>query len=383
MKAKNLNTLLNVLIAVFIGWGTYVTWSYFSSMAAPEYEVVNIDMRWEYEFTDDDGQKIVSHYLPAWHDGKAVAYDPIYKKSTTFKAEYENEISQKMPPSQYGTLSHWMGVISFVMAIVAAIGLFLLGIVVKEYLLAVYASKTRRFSDVTFFFKEDRWAGNAIARKAYRETVADYVNRKRKDIQAKYKPEAASMLIGMLDYIRYADSPTIPYQITMSNNTMSMPQYITKSIAYWEQQIGKNSDAENAINYYRSKRDIKYEEYTIFTKVGDISANVSTQLNKIFEKLMDDHIFTFEPYKWHYKPELTVNVELVNAFDTFTPNGKDYLKYPGVGVYVSFTRKGALIWRQFLTPKCNYTYEENSFSASDMYENMIKTTLATLSEKVK
>jgi hypothetical protein len=383
MKAKSVNTILNILIAVFIAWGVYETWSYFASLAAPEYEVVNIDMSWEYEFTNDDGQKIVSRYLPAWHDGKPVAYDPIYKKSSTFKAEYENEISQKMPPSQYGTLSHWMGVISIVMAVIAAIALLLLGIVVKEYLLAVYAGKTRRFSDVTFFFKEDRWAGNAIARKAYRETVADYVTRKRKDIQAKYKPEAASMLIGMLDYIRYADSPKIPYLLTMSNNTMSMPQYITKSISYWEQQIGKNSDAENAINFFRSKRDIKYEGYTIFTKASDIAANVSVQLDKIFETLMGDHIFTFESYERHYKPELTVNVELVNAFDTFSPNGKDYLKYPGVGVYVSFTRKGSLIWRQFLAPKCDYTYEENSFSSSDMYENMIKTTLATLSEKVK
>lgn len=383
MKAKHVNGLLNFLIAILVIWGTYSAWNFVASFAAPEYEVVNIDMRWEYEFTNDDGQKIASHYLPAWHDGKVVAYDPIYKKSSSFKAEYENEVRQKMPPSQYDTLSHWMGLISIVVAIIMAIGLIIMGIFVKEYLLAVYAGQTKKFTDVTFFFKEDRWAGKAIARKAYKATVSDYVSRKRKDIQNKYHPETAAMLIGMLDYISHADSPSIPYKLTLSNHTMSMPQYITKSISYWEQQIGENSHAEEKINFLREKRNTKYEEYLILTKAENIASNVSTQLNKIFETLMGEHVFTFEAYERHYNPELAVDVELYNSFTTFSPNGKDYLKYPGVDMFISFTRKGQLIWHQYLAAKCDYTYQEDSFSASDMYENMIKTTLATLSEKVK
>ena len=383
MKTKYVNNLLNVIIAIALVITSIYTWRYLDTFSAPEYEVVNLDLKFPYEFTSEDGQKIKSSYVPAWHNGTPVAYDSIYKRSTSFSEEYLNEITEKMPPSEYSFWARhalwWIIVCIGIVVIVIC----LFGIVVKEFLLAIYASVTGNFLDAAYFFKEKRWAGNAIAHKAFKNTVNEYVSRKRSDIERHYQNQNARMLIEMLDYIRYTGSPRIPYLLTMTNKTKNQFAYIGQLINYWEQQIGKDPKAEGNINYLRELRTRNYAEYTIFTKDEDIHNTVSLQLDKIFERLMGEPVFSFEAYVRHFMPELKVDIELTNSLTTFTIDSEGDKRFPGIDIIITISRKSNVIWHQLLSPKCNYTVEEGSFVASDMYETMIKQTIMTLSDKVQ
>ena len=383
MKTRYVNNLLHVLIVIVVVFGGYKVAAFVDSYSAPKYEVVDLDLKWPYEFTTEDGQKISSYYVAAWHDGKAVAYDPTYDKASIFNPEYTNEITEKMPPSKYGTFSHWAGILSWVAFAIAGILIWVIGIWLKELLLGIYASVTGKFADVAYFFKEDRWAGNSFAKKAYQKEVGNYVTNKRKEIERKYQPESAKMLIGMLDYMRYAQSPQIPYLFSMKNYTMDQISYINRLLAHWETQIGINSNAENNINYLRSLRDKKYVSYSIFTKEEDVVATVSEQLNKVFERLLGEQVFSFSPYKKIWNPELKVEVELENSMKTFTWSGSEYSgqTFPGIDVRMKISRKGTLLWNVLLEPKCSYTAED--MVVSDFYEAMIRQTIGTFSDQIK
>lgn len=385
MKTKYVNNILNVLIVVAVIFSGYKAANYVSSFAAPEYEVVDLNLKWNYEFTTEDGQKISSHYLPAWHNGKAVAYDPVYKKSVDFNVEYINEITEQMPPSKYGTFSHWAGILSWVVLVIVGIIVWIAGIWIKELLLGIYALITGNFADVAYFFKEKRWAGNIFAKKAYKKEVWNYVENKRKEIERKYKPESAKMLIGLLEYMKYEDSPRIPYLFSMKNDTIEQVAYINRLLSYWETQIGKKENAEQQINYLRPLREKKYATYTIFTKEEDVVSKVSEQLDKVFERLMGEHIFSFEAYSKHWKPELNVEIKLENSLNTFKWNGSGHSgeTFPGIDLKMTISRKGNQLWDIWLSPVCTYTAEEDNMVVGDFYENMIRETISTFADQIK
>ncbi|MBQ7424538.1 MAG: hypothetical protein IJV19_07345 [Prevotella sp.] len=395
MKIKSVNNLLNVLITIVIIVAGIYTYKFLNTFSAPEYEIVNLDITYPYEFTTADGQKITSHYVPAYHNGKPVAYDPIYKKSTNFTEAYINEISQKMPPSKYGFFTRhsvwWIwGGTGIVVIIV-----WLSGIVIKEFLLAVYVYFTKRFADSAYFFKEDRWAGNKIARKVFTETIGNYITNKTRSIMQQYEADSANLLIGMLQYVKKIQSPRIPYALVLTNNTTSQSKFISQRIAYWEKLLDTNSEAEENIKYLRNERNKDYVDFKIFTTEKDVYINVSIELNELFEKLMGERIFTFEwqqatlsRTKIKKLAALMVKIDIYNSERTFTWSGDEYRGqlFPGINIKFTIlartTANGEnVLWKKSLNPVCNYTAE--TLVVSDLYDNMIRQTIGTFSKEIK
>lgn len=379
MKARTFDYLANTLIAIAVIVSSIYIWKFVRSFQAPDYEIVDLNLKYNYSYTTKDGEKISSFYVPAWHNGIPVAYDPKYGNAVSFNDNYINEITEMMPPSKYGFLSRYTKLEALIAVVLCGIIVILLGIYIKELILGIYPRFTYRFSDCAYFFKCNRWAGNNFAKETLAETIDWYVDTEKQSIIKRYGKERADFIINMLNYIKLTRSVIIPYKLSIVNYTTPDPKdAITKMISFLENE---NPIDENEMKYYISCREKNWETNIIthFT-TENLKDEVNNQLNEIFEKLLGERIFTFQAA---YSGILSVNLAFFYNFN-FTMTVREYCSgdLPSLYMLVKINSNNKLLLdtKLSVSKDFEYVFKEGMFSKTDIYIAEAKSCIKQLSK---
>ena len=156
MKIKTIDQtfdfcLWGVFIALIIG-----SWFLTKSISAPEFELVQSDIKFPYEYTSTDGDQIKSVYYLAWkHDQfskpKIVVYDPSNGNWNTIKDEYIEEYKAIMPNSQYSFWQRCFWLLLIIFIIISAFATYFIGGLIRDAILYVIVKKHYSFSDCSYF----------------------------------------------------------------------------------------------------------------------------------------------------------------------------------------------------------------------------------------
>ncbi len=398
MKLKKLDNILDRLL-----WGVFfvlVVISFFWtwSIKAPEIEYVESE-KIPYVYTSEDGEKYNSYYLLAWQHKafskpQPVAADPNNGNVVTFKAEYVEEYKSMMPQSKYPFYTRWTWALFGLLVILSALFSYYIGGITRDAILYAKLKSNADFEDCAYFLHEDRLAFKESVKHLIAYNVGIYVRKKSEELRTKYKPEFANLLIKILMDVSKNSDTVVPYYLTYRNNTKPQKTYLSELRSYWDKMIDKNPKAGDYIRNINTLLEKEYIPINLLVTENDISNAVGNELDKLFVEILGGEVLKFDGYLGGQlgllKPEgkLFIDIIVTNHSNYFTWNGNALSSsscIPGVQVefkiYHYINREQAVLWNKFLVPQCDYSAKDSEFSSSELYKNMIISTINSFNDK--
>ena len=400
MKLKKIDKTFDTCLWIVFILLAAGSWFFARSVSAPEFEVVESDVKIPYEYTDKDGNTVQSAYVLAWKFGKffkaqPVAYDPTTGEWATFKGEYEDEYRALMPESRYAFWQRSFLVLLSVFIIISALLAYYVGGWIRDAVLYLVARKHNSFSDCAYFLYENRKCFNNGARRILAKTIDDYITTKKDFLYSKYTPSFADLIMQLLMEIKQQKNTRIGFYYSFIDNTKNHLEYLKDLSLYWQSQIGKNENAGKNVDYVNMLRQKDYVNIDISGKASDYVGIVSVELKKLFTEIMGEEVFNFEVYKAQYENimkrpgAIFVTTTVENSPNSFTWSGQDYagMAFPGLAIrftiYHYHNGEKKILWNKYLPPKCDYRAKDGEMSVSALYDNMIRTTIASFPESLK
>lgn len=400
MKIKKVDNVFDVCL-----WGIFViliigSWFFTKSISAPNFEIVQSDIKFPYEYTSEDGNIVKSAYYLAWkHEQfskpKIVVYDPSTKQWNTIKDEYLEEYKAQMPKSKYAFWQHCFWVVFAFGVIISALGTYFIGGWIRDFILYAIVRKHNSFSDCSYFLYHDRMCFNSQVKNILSTTIDDYILTKKNYLYQKYVPSFADLVIKLLLEIKVQQDTKVRFFYSYLDNTKRHLDYLKDLSLYWQSQIGKVVDASNKQEYVDILRQKDYVDFNLKMTASDLVDIVSSELKDLFTEVMGEEVFNFEAYRSEYADvvktpgAIFVTTTVENSLYTFTWSGTSFAGKVFPGIAVRFTiyhyqnREKIILWDRYLNPKCTYKAEDKSLIISDLYENMIKETIRSFPESLK
>ncbi len=400
MKLKTIDKVFDYLL-----WGIFIiliifSWKYNKSISAPDFEVVDSDVRFPYEYTTKDGNRINSEYRLAWkHEQfskpKIVVYDPSNGASSTIKDEYIEEYKTIMPDSKYSFWNRCFWLIFIVMLLLSASITYFVGGLIRDFVLYLITISRNTFSDCSYFLYHNRICFKKQVRANITKTIDKYIRTQKTALFKRYVPSFANLVIQLLDEIKEQEDTRVRFYYSYLDNTQDQMEYLKQLSLYWKSQIGKDPDAEKKQDYIDGLRQKKYVKFSIDATASDFVGIVSEELKKLFSEVMGEEVFNFEAYHSAYANmsrmpgAIFVTTTVENSTNTFTWRGHGYSgeEFPGVAVrftiYHYENNQKMILWNRYLNPKCTYRAEENSLVITDVYKNMVTETIRSFPESLK
>ena len=399
MQLKKLDkTLDGILWVLFLALAGVALW-WTISIKAPKLEYVESE-KIPYVYTADDGGKYNSYYQLAWyhenfHKPVPVAADPNNGRMVTFKEEYVDEYKAMMTPSKYPFYTRWTWVIFALLLIADAMLVYFGGGAIRDSILYLKLKRHPDFVDCAYFLHETRWACEKKVKKLIADNVGEYVKKKSAEIHAKYREDFANLIELILRRVSYNEDTEVPFYLTYTNKTKDQKKYLAELRSYWDSQIGKDIKAESNIRAINEMiANGNYLSINLLLDESDILYPVAGQLDDLFIDIMGGEVLKFKAYKGaeykKYKPEglLFIDINVYNHTNTFTWSGDAVpsgTSIPGVEVefFIYHFVKGVQtpLWRKFLVPKCSYTAQDKEFSSSELYKDMVQSTIRSFNDK--
>lgn len=400
MKIKTIDQtfdfcLWGVFIALIIG-----SWFLTKSISAPEFELVQSDIKFPYEYTSTDGDQIKSVYYLAWkHDQfskpKIVVYDPSNGNWNTIKDEYIEEYKAIMPNSQYSFWQRCFWLLLIIFIIISAFATYFIGGLIRDAILYVIVKKHYSFSDCSYFLYYDRMCFKGRVKKMISKTIDSYMHNKKTFLCEKYTTTFANLIMNLLSEIKTQQTTKVSFYYSYLDNTKKHTEYLKDLSLYWQSKIGMHADAIKNKEYIDSQRQKEYVDFDIDASASDFAYIVATELKQLFVEVMGEEVFNFEPCKGEYAAirkmpgVIFVTTTIENSLNVFTWSGSSYAgKYfPGIAVrftiYHYLNEQKIILWDKYLKPKSTYKAEDNSLVVSDLYKNMIEETIRSFPESLK
>ena len=401
MKLKKINKVFNYTL-----WGCFVvligiSWILTTQVSAPEFEVVQSDIVFPYEYTTVSGDRVESNYELAWkHEQfsapKVVAYDSTNGKWVTIKDEYVEEYYQMMPKTNYSFWQRWFWIIFFMFAAVSAVIIYSLGGRLRDTILFLIVKRRNTFSGYAYFLYDDRMVFTKQCKELLVKTIDSYILNKRKYLLSKYDQSFVDLVIGLLEKIKVQKSTRICFYYTYLDQTKQHEEYLKALSLYWESQIGKNESAVKIKNRIDALRQKDYVPLKLTKTASDFQDIVSMQLKNLFSEVMGEEVFNFNVYE--SSSALLDKTHGVIFLKTIILNNTDYFTWTGYGysgrvfpglliqfVIYNYDRDGNehIFHDKYLEPKSTYNAEANDLDVSAVYDNMVTETIRSFSESLK
>lgn len=399
MKLKKLDNILDrllwVVFFVLVILSFYVTWS----IKAPKLEYVESE-KIPYVYTSNSGEKYNSYYLLAWQHKafsrpQPVAADPNNGNVMTIKTEYIEEFKAKMPESKYPFYTRltwlWFGLLVIISALLTYLG----GGATRDLILYLKLKSHANFEDCAYFLHEDRIAFKESVKRLIAYNVGEYVKKKSDEIKTKYRPDFANLLIKILKDVAINSDTVVPYYLTYRNNTKDQKSYLAELRSFWDKRVGKDPKSEDIIRNINTLLENEYLSINLLLSESDVATAVSRQLDKLFVEILGGEVLKFEGYTLGkhniFKPEgkLFIDINVTNHSNSFTWNGNAVPKgtcIPGVQVefkiYHYVNQNQTILWNKYLVPRCHYTAKDSEFSTSELYKDMVISTIDSFNDKI-
>lgn len=392
---KNIDKVLWGIFVLLVLGSLYLAYDF----SAPKYEIVESDVRFPYEYVDDDGNKQQSEYQLAWYHEdfskpQIVAYDPTTDEAVVIKDEYISEYKSIMPESKYSFIHRCFWVVFAILALISAALVYFVGGAIRDYILYLIIKRNPTFTNCAYFLYDasDRKCKVDSVRLLIGEGIGKYIDSKKEDMFKKYKPEFANLVINLLQQIRKQNSTTISFDYIYENKTISHMEYLKSLVDYWRSMIGKDeSAAENLKILENDLIPLNYVLLSVKTTKEDLLDVVSKQLKMLFSEIMGDDVFNFQANKSNVNSEREDAIYLKTTIENSTKYfywGSDKSKfYPGINVmfeiYHYVEGKKSIMWKRYLPAKCTYSAEESNFSVDSLYNTMVKDTISSFNDVLK
>lgn len=400
MKIKTIDQGFDICLWIVFFVLVVGFWFLTKSISAPDFEVVNSDVQYPYEYTKDDGERVKSVYYLAWkHEQfskpKVVIYDPTNGNWKEFKDEYVEKYKVLMPESQYSFWQRCFWVFLVVFVILSALATVFIGGFIRDTVLYGIVKMNNSFSDCAYFLYYDRFCFKKQASDIMLRTIDDYMLNKKEYLYKKYVASFADLIMNLLLRIKAQKTTKVKFYYSYLDNTKQHTEYLKDLSLYWQSQIGKNADAEKNQEFIDAQRQKKYVNFNINASASDFSYIVSSELKKLFVEVMGEEVFNFEACSGEYASAVKipgvifVTTTVENSLNTFTWSGKGYLNehFPGVAVrftiYHYLNGQKKILWNKYLKPKCTYKAKEDALVISDLYKNMVEETIRSFPESLK
>lgn len=405
MKISSSEKFLDgVLWAIFIALGIY---SYFLSkdFSAPKYEVVNTDVRFPYEYINDEGARIQSEYQLAWYHPQfkkptIVVYDPSNDKVSTIKDDYISEYQAIMPASQYKFIHRCFWVVFALLVIVCGVCVYFVGGFLRDNILYLYVKNNPIFENVAYFLHKDseRLAGVKKVEALIPVSIDRYIVQERSIIYRKYKKEFADLIMQFLEQIRQQNSTKINFYYLFDVNVKPHHLYLMELLTNLTTTNQTYPALQDDIAAVRNAHAKKYIDINLDgICANEFSGAVAIQLDEMFTDVMGSPIFTFypkhisNPNSYQTSSTIFVKVTVLNSFNSFTWSGTQIpagTSIPGLNVrfelFHYLDSKPFMLWSKTLPAQCSYTVDEtNTFSVKDLYKNIVHTTINTFAKSIK
>lgn len=400
MRLKKIDNIFDFCLwAIFI-MSIVGAWFLAKSISAPKFEVARYDIKFPYEYTNEDGSTKESVYYLAWrHDQfskpKVVVYDPSTGESQTFKDEYVEEYKAQMPESKYAFWQRCFWVILIIFIVIAALITYFVGGYIRDAILYLITKRRYSFSDCAYFLYDDRMCFTNQVKKLLVLTIDRYIATKKAFLDRKYNPAFVELIMQILTEIKVQQDTRVRFYYSYLDNTKRYVDYLKDLSLYWQSQIGKDPNAEKNQEYIDTLRQKDYVDFKLKYTASDFVGTVSVKLKELFTEVMGEEVFNFEAYKSEYAEArkipgaIFVTTTIENSLNTFTWSGNDYSGKVFPGIAVRFTiyhyKDGVknVLWNRYLKPVCTYRAEDGSLDVSDLYNNMIRETINSFSESLK
>lgn len=399
MKLKQIDKVFDYCL-----WGVFalaVIFSYLKkdAFSAPKFEIANTEYTLPYQYETEDGERINSCYYLAWkHDGFAfspdvVAYDPSNGKWSEFKDEYIDENKAKMSESKY---SFWqrIGWVYFgIYVILSALIVYFVGGWIRDFILYNIVKKRNTFADASYYLYENRRGFTSEVKKILISHIDEFIAVKQKELSAIYQPNFVHLIGQILTTIKETGDTRVKFYYSYFNNVEPQQEFLKKLAIYWESQIGKEPDAEKTRDAVNELRQRSYTDIKIKTDASDCAPIVTSELKKLFTKILGGEVFNFEAYQSAYatashKPgHIFVTTTIRNTVSRFTWSGTEVSGKSIPGLTITFQIyhyvKGQkiILWNRVLSPVC--TYKAENLDLADLYENMITETIKSFPDSFK
>lgn len=398
MKLKKLDNILDRLLWVVFFILVIISFCWTWSIKAPKIEYVESE-KIPYVYTSNDGEKYNSYYLLAWQHKafsrpQPVAADPNNGNVVTFKAEYVEEYKAIMPETKYPFYTRWTWGVFGLLVIISALMAYFLGGAIRDAILYLKLKSNADFEDCAYFLHEDRIAFKESVKHLIAYNVGVYVNKKSDELKGKYKPDFANLLIKILKDVSIKSDTVVPYYLTYRDNTKLQKTYLSELRSYWDKMIERDSQARDYIRYINTLLEKEYIPINLLITEGDISNAVGQELDKLFVEILGGEVLKFEGHMVGsiglLKPEgkIFIDITVKNHLNYFSWNGNALpvgTCIPGVQVefkiYHYINREQVVLWNKFLVPQCDYTAKDSEFSSSELYKNMVISTINSFNDK--
>lgn len=400
MKLKTIDNVFDVCL-----WGVFIalvvgSWILADTIDAPKFEVVNSEIRFPYEYTTKDGNRVESTYQLAWkHEQfskpQIVVYDSSNGSWNTIKDEYIEEYKAVMPPSEYPFWTRWFWIIFAVFVIISAVVTYYVGGVIRDTVLYLTVISRNTFADCSYFLYHDRMCFTKQVRENITNTIDKYIATQSETLYRRYVPTFAKLVIQLLNEIKMQKDTRIGFYYSYLDNTKNHMEYLKDLSAYWHSQIGIHERAEQNQDYIDTLRQKSYVNLSIGASASEFVSVVSDELKKLFSEVMGEEVFNFEAYQASYADlrkmpgAIFVTTTVENSLNSFTWSGHGYEGQLFPGVAVRFTiyhyenGQKIILWNKYLDPKTTYRAEENALVVKDLYRNMIMETIRSFPESLK
>lgn len=399
MKLKQLDSILDKVLWILFALLVVAAFFWTRSIKAPDLEYVESEQI-PYVYTSDDGEKYNSYYLLAWkHENFAkpypVAADPNNGNIATIKPEYIDDYKAVMAESKYPFYTRWTWVIFGLLVIVAAILVYFAGGWLRDAILYGKLKSKADFTDCAYFLHEDRQGFKDATKRLIARNVGDYVRTKSQQLKAQYKPEFAEFIIKILNDVARREDTQVPIYLTYTDKTTDHKQYLLSLRSYWDGQIGKHVNAEKNVKAINDMLEKNYISINLLLSEGDIAGAVCRQLDKLFVDILGGEVLTFKSYskpdafsRFRDDDRMYIDIVVYNHSTSFTWSGSAVpsgTEIPGLEVefkvYHLVNRQPVILWHKYLVPKCNYTAKDSEFASSELYKNMVISTIDSFNDK--
>ncbi len=400
MKLKTIDKVFDWSLWVIFILLVVCSWGVATALEAPSFEVVNTDVKFPYEYTTKDGNRVKSFYKLAWYHEqfstpKIVAYDPNSGLCQTIKDEYIEEYKAMMPKSQYSFWNRCFWLLFAVFVVVSALLSYYVGGFIRDMVLYRITIRRNTFTDCAYFLYHNRRCFKKQVRQNIGKTIDNYITTQSHLLYKKYVPSFADLVIDLLTEIKQQQDTRVRFYYTYLDNTKKQVDYLKELSLFWHSQIGKNDKAEQFLEDINILRQKDYVDFSLTASGSDFVGIVSDELKKLFSDVMGGEVFNFYACKADFAAvtkmpgAIFVTTTIENSLSTFSWAGGGYSKQSFPGLSVLFTiyhyqdGKKIILWNKYLTPKCTYKAEADSLDIDDLYKNMITETIRSFPESLK
>lgn len=399
MNIKKLDSVLDWCL-----WGIAILligacWWGAGKMTAPDYERIDSEVRFPYNYETKDGETIESSYELAWsHSGYSpalVAHDFTNGKTVEIKEEYLAEYKEQATPSAYrGWWRHVFWVWFIVLVIIDICLVYRYGQELRDRILFPKIKDNPTFENCTYFLFHDRYAHESDIKRMLPYSAPQYIKNKKKELEATFSPTFVSLIVELLESVVAQQSTEIKYHYSFSNELKPQYEYLENLQNYWRTQLGANPKAQENINIIETLKQQRYAAFPDFGGADEYASSVTEQLNKLFKEIMGSEVFKFSAYHFTFAEAfkcpgmLFVSTRLLNTPRDFSWSGSNVsCMFAGIDVVFSIyayeNREKKMLWNHILTPECNYRATDEDFSEAALYKNMVHTTIGTFAENLK